>query len=419
MLWICTWNFIGPIQGQNNLRDLLDQVSIQHDLVGSSLVIFDKEKILAEAYYGKSDYHRRITTNSRTIYRVASISKMITAIAMMQLIEQKVCHLDTDISQLLGFPVQNPYFPENRITIRMLLSHTSSIADSKGYSDFMSSTINDNPIPNLCELLDKQGSYYTDLTFSPNQPGTYFQYSNLNYVIVATIIEKITHERFDQYCRKKIFNTLNLKASFNPQSIKNINNIAVLYRKKGNQWSPQTDNFYGKKPNLHNLNGYIAGTNAGRLGPQGALRSSAKDIAKIIISLNTFPKKQSKILLQKSTIDTMFSSQWYENASNGNNYNGLFRSWGLGIHRLTGFTNADIALPKSRLMLGHCGDAYGLISTAYYDPDRKIGFVFVTNGVGKDLHRNTNSAFYSVEQDVFNAIENIFLSSHKLKQFIE
>lgn len=411
LLWICALNFIGPIKGQNNLRDLLQQVSVKHDLMGGSLVIFNDEKILAEGYYGRSDYRRRIATNSRTIYRVASISKMITAIAMMQLIEKNVCSLDKDVSQILGYSVQNPSYPHNPITVRMLLSHTSGITDSKSYSQFISSTTNEKSIPNLYEILNKEGIYYSDLTYSPDKPGTYFQYSNINYVIVATIIEKITRERFDHYCKKNIFNILDLKASFNPQAIKNVNNVAVLYRKKDGQWLPQTDNFKGKRPNLQNLSGYIAGINAGRLGPQGSLRSSAKDIAKIMISLNKNPQKQSKVLLRKSTVDTMYSSQWIEQDSNGNNYNGLFRNWGLGIHRLTGKPNADIALPNSRLMLGHCGEAYGLISAAYYDPERKLGFVFITNGVGQSLMQSNKSAFYTVEKDVFDALENYFASS--------
>lgn len=403
--------FLCKINAQHDIRPVLQEISLKHDLLGSSLVLFNDEHIIAESHFGKSNYPRKIATNTQTLYRVASISKLVTAIAMMQLIEKNVCSLDKDISQILGYSVQNPYYPQNPISVRMLLSHTSGIIDSKSYSQFISSTTNEKPIPNLCEILNKEGIYYSELTYSPHKPGTYFQYSNINYVIVATIIEKITRERFDHYCQKKIFNILGIKASFNPQAIKNINNVAVLYRKKDGQWVPQMDNFKGKRPKLQNLSGYIAGTNAGRLGPQGSLRSSAKDIAKIMISLNTNQQKQSKVLLRKSTVDTMYSSQWIEQNSNGNNYKGLFRNWGLGIHRLTGIPNADIALPNSRLMLGHCGEAYGLISAAYYDPERKIGFVFITNGVGQSLMQSNKTAFYTVEEDIFNAVENYFASS--------
>lgn len=409
-LCACFLIFLCKINAQNDIRPALQEISLRHDLLGSSLVLFNDEHIIAESHYGKSDYPREIATNTQTLYRVASISKLVTAIAMMQLIEKNVCSLDKDISQILRYSVQNPAYPHNPITIRMLLSHTSSITDSKSYSQFISSTTNEKSIPNLCEILDKEGIFYSELTYSPHQPGTYFQYSNINYVIVATIIEKITRERFDHYCKKNIFNVLGLKASFNPQAIKNVNNIAVLYRKKDGQWLPQLDNYKGKRPKLQNLSGYIAGTNAGRLGPQGSLRSSARDIAKIMISLNTNPQIQRKVLLRKSTVDTMYSSQWIEQDSNGNNYNGLFRNWGLGVHRLTGLPNSDIALPYSRLMLGHCGEAYGLISAAYYDPERKLGFVFITNGVGKSLMKGNKSAFYTVEEDVFDAVENYFTS---------
>jgi hypothetical protein len=57
-------------------------------------------------------------------------------------------------------------------------------------------------------------------------------------------------------------------------------------------------------------------------------------------------------------------------------------------------------------MLGHTGEAYGLVSDAYFDTIRKVGFVFINNGVGIGYQTNSNSIFYTVEQEVFNAIEN-------------
>ena len=57
-------------------------------------------------------------------------------------------------------------------------------------------------------------------------------------------------------------------------------------------------------------------------------------------------------------------------------------------------------------MLGHTGEAYGLVSDAYFDTIRKVGFVFMNNGVGINYQTNNNSIFYTIEQEVFAAIEN-------------
>ena len=102
----------------------------------------------------------------------------------------------------------------------------------------------------------------------------------------------------------------------------------------------------------------------------------------------------------------MFANEWTFNGNNGNNYFGLFRSWGLGIHRITSTTGNDIVLPESSTMLGHAGEAYGLVSDAYFDTIRKVGFIFMNNGVGVGYQTNNYSIFYTIEQEVFAAIEN-------------
>jgi hypothetical protein len=56
-------------------------------------------------------------------------------------------------------------------------------------------------------------------------------------------------------------------------------------------------------------------------------------------------------------------------------------------------------------MIGHAGEAYGLVSDAYFDPERKVGLVFITNGAGAGYATGKNSAFYSVEEAVFKVIE--------------
>jgi hypothetical protein len=102
----------------------------------------------------------------------------------------------------------------------------------------------------------------------------------------------------------------------------------------------------------------------------------------------------------------MFANEWTFNGNNGNNYFGLFRSWGLGIHRITSTPGNDLVLPGSVSMLGHTGEAYGLVSDAFFDTIRKVGFVFMNNGVGIGYQTNNNSAYYTIEQEVFAAIEN-------------
>jgi CubicO group peptidase (beta-lactamase class C family) len=288
----------------------------------------------------------------------------------------------------------------------MLLSHKSSIIDGSTYNNFLGATVNNSPIPDLSEILAAGGTYYTSAQFNNVTPGTYFNYSNINYVTLGTIVEKISNQRFDIYCKTNIFEPLGIDASFNVNDINDIDSVAVLYRKPGGVWTPQADNFQGIQPSFNNLTNYVVGTNGGRFGPQGGLRCSAKDLAIIFQLLMNKGTRNGVTLLNEASCNAMFNNEWTYNGSNGNNYYGLFRSWGLGIHRITSTPGNDVALSNSTSMLGHTGEAYGLVSDAYFDTIRKVGFVFMNNGVGNGYQTNNNSIFYTIEQEVFSAIES-------------
>ena len=389
-----------------NLGNQLNTISANNDMMGGSLVVFCENGIIENLVVGKSDYGRNINVTEDTKYRIASVSKTITAIAIMQLVEQNLLDLDDDISTILGYTVQNPNNPNVAITTRMLLSHTSTIIDGTTYSNFMGATVNNNPVPNLSEILTSGSTYYTAGQFNNTLPGTYFNYSNINFVILGTIVEKISNLRFDMYCKQYISDPLGIDASFNVNDLTDIDQVATLYRKINGVWTPQVDNYLGNQPVYTNLTGYVPGTNGGRFGPQGGFRCSAQDLAKIFLVLINYGSFNNVNLLTQASCNSMFANEWTYNGGNGNNYYGLFRSWGLGIHRITSTPGNDIVLSGSISMLGHTGEAYGLVSDAYFDTIRKVGMVFITNGVGIGYQTNSNSIYYTVEQEIFNAVEN-------------
>lgn len=174
----------------------------------SFVVVFCDSDSMQYYFTGKSDLARNIDIAQNTKFRIASISKTITAIAIMQLVEQNLLDLDSDIGDILEYSVRNPSFPNQKITTRMLLSHKSSIVDGSTYDNFLSATYNNYPIPNLNQLLTPGGNYYSTNQFITRTPGTYFNYSNINFVILGTIIEKLSNQRFDTYCREHIFQPL-------------------------------------------------------------------------------------------------------------------------------------------------------------------------------------------------------------------
>src|SRR5207248_940849 len=132
---------------------------------------------------------RRVTPDDPV--RVASVSKMVTTIGVMKLVEQGKLDLSSDVSRWLGWSLRNPSFPDRAITLRMLLSHTSSVREHD----------DDYVIPLGGSL---QTVMQDPKNWDPQHgPGdNYFRYTNMNFPIVGSIVEKVTGERFDIWMRR-------------------------------------------------------------------------------------------------------------------------------------------------------------------------------------------------------------------------
>jgi len=375
----------------NNLNSELDSAILaemaKYNIVGISAVFVKDGRVVWSNGYGWSDLERNKQATPDTIYRLASISKTITATALMQLWEQGKFGLDDDIGNYLGFKVRNPNYPDDKITFRMLLTHTSSILDGSsqgGYNKALNST---NP-PLLKDLLDRNGTAYSDLTWGNYRPGTDFNYSNFCAGIIACLVEKISGERFDQYAINHIFKPLGMDAAYDAADIANVDDIAVLYRSTGDGGSfiPTADNYQpGEVPQKKEyglpLGNYY-------IGPAGAVRASVTDLAKFMIAHMNGGVYNGVRILNKDTVDLMHKMQW-----SGNGLDGFYKQMGLIFH-----ITDELA---GRRLIGHAGEAYGLVSDMYFDPDDNCGVIFVTNGGNYSFLSN---GFTNIESAVINQI---------------
>lgn len=109
----------------------------------------------------------------------------------MKLYEQGKFKLDDDVSQALGFQLRHPLYSDVVITYRMILSHQSGLGESNQYNDFITTTYNmqSTPFPEVKELLQPGGKWYSTASFTNKKPGTYFSYSNINFGLVGILIE--------------------------------------------------------------------------------------------------------------------------------------------------------------------------------------------------------------------------------------
>lgn len=393
----------GPASVAQSFYTELENTAVNHHLVGMSVAVVCQNGMLDTYHYGLSDIARNLPVTDSTFYRVASISKSVTATALMVLYQQGLFALDDDVSSQLGFELRNPHYPNIPITYRMLLSHTSSIADGSGYSYFLSATYGNPAPPSVQALMLPGGTYYTANTWLGREPGTYFEYSNINFGLIGTLIESLSGVRFDVFVRQNVLLPLQITGSFNVNDLPNINNLAVLYRDA----QPQADNYQGVMPTPVDLSQYTPGTNGFIFAPQGGLRITSSDLCKFMMMHASFGNSPYGSVLDSATIVLMHSPQWTYNGTNGNNYYNLFNQWGLGFQITTNTPSGDIVI-DGLPMIGHAGEAYGLISDMYFEHDKLFGLVFITNGYlsGGGYQYGSYSAFYKPEEEVFTAIKN-------------
>lgn len=138
--------------------------------MGMSVLAICDDSVVYSGSFGTADYARKISVTDSTMYKIASISKTVTATALMILFDHKQFKLDDDISDILGYKVRNPHFPDVVITPRMLLSHTSSLQDGTGYWNFLTDTYKRDTVPAFVQLLTDTGKYYTKDIWQEKDP---------------------------------------------------------------------------------------------------------------------------------------------------------------------------------------------------------------------------------------------------------
>jgi len=193
-----------------------------------SVCMIKNNSVVWSKGYGFYDITNKKKATDSTIYPIASITKTITATAIMQLYEKGYFDLDDNVSKYLPFDLKNPHYPNINITFRMLLAHQSSLADTGNIYPIYFSCLN-WPYNWLKEHLLPNGHIYSPKIWLKVPPGKDIYYSSINMEVLAYLVEQITHQPFDEYCKEHIFQPLDMKnTSWHLENF-DINKIAVPY----------------------------------------------------------------------------------------------------------------------------------------------------------------------------------------------
>ena len=318
--------------------------------VGLAVAVVKDNKIVYHANFGVSDIDTQAPVQDNSLFRIASISKSFSAVSMLQLVEKGLVSLDTDVSELAGFTVRNPKFPDKVITLELLMSHTSSLNDSEGY--FTLDVINPETNPNWANC-------YNDYA-----PGEGYEYCNLNFNMVGTFIEKLSGERFDQYVVHHVLEPLGLYGGYCVDSLDASRFVKLYnYNAKEDKMVEQTDAY---EPRSERIANYKFGYDTPVFSPTGGMKISACDLARyMMMHMGWGTSPDGVTLITKEHSESMQTPR-----SDDEHY-------GLAIWH-------DFDRIPGVELVGHTGGAYGLRSAMFWAPDRSFGLVMISSGCKVD-----------------------------------
>jgi len=353
---------------------------------------FDGRRILAGEALGLADRRtgRRLTLDDPV--RIASITKLVVALGVMRLVEQGLLDLDGDVSHWLGWQLRNPAFPDAPITLRQLLSHSSGLRDEVDYAVPLGT--------GLRSVLEQPAAFAPE-----HRPGAYFTYSNLGFPVIAQVMERATGERFDLLMQRLVLRPLGLDACFNWPSCSAgaVARAAVLYDEQG---AVVRDDLQGRQPACPvvpaadgscDWRSYRVGTNGALFSPQGGLRISVRDLTAIGRLLVNRGVHGGERFLSEASVAEMLHPHWRHDGANGNVENGFYCAYGLGVQLLAHCPPRDDPFGDGRPRLGHAGEAYGLRSGLWIDPQRRRGIAYFAIGI-PETPRRGDSAYPAIEE---------------------
>ena len=329
--------------------------------------------------------------------RVASISKLVVGIGVMKLVESGKLDLDRDVSAWLGWSLRNPAFPERPITLRQMLSHTSSVRD---HDDQYAIPLGDTV----------QTVMAAPTSWDPKHgPGDgFFTYSNLNFPIVASIVERVTGERFDQWMRREVLDPMKLDACYNwPTCSDGVVASAVVLTQDG---KAIRDDLAGKRPDCPvyvdkgpcDLGRWKLGENGALFAPQGGLRVAMRDLARVGRMLLNGGTLDGVRILSPQSVERMLAPTWRFDGTNGETDHGFYCSYGLATQQIPSKRGgcSDDPAADGVFRIGHAGDAYGLRSGLWIDRVDGTGVAYFVTGLSDDPPRGS-SAYRAAEEAAF------------------
>ena len=301
-----------------------------HHVPGLSVAVVDRGRVILTRGYGLADVENSVPATADTVYRIASISKSITATAALKLVEAGRLDLDVPIQKYCpGFP-RKPW----PITTRELLSHQSGIRDYRNEEE----TVNTKHYSSIKEALTQFAS--DPLEF---EPGTKMKYTSYGYIVLGCVIEGASGTTYDRYMHQAIFEPAQMPAT-------RLDDVFAIipHRARGYRITASGE--------LHNS----VFVDVSNKPPGSGINASARDMGNFVAAL------YSASFVPKAVLDQMLTPATTPDKKP--------TIYGLGF-----FLGGPLGKYRGLQEAGHGGDQQGVSSVLYLLPERQFGVVILSN----------------------------------------
>lgn len=333
--------FDGEIRNSADFEIYLEQEMAVQNIPAMSVILFDKESILYEKYLGKTNLNDDINLKSDHLFLLASVSKVITATALLQLYEENLFSLTDNINDYLPFSVAVPDYSQP-ITFNMLLTHTSAITDGSALDDQYYYG-EDSPVALdffMENYLVPNGKFYDAYeNFSSFEPGSEYIYSNIGSALLAVLVEEISGLDFNEYCKQNIFNPLEMNNTF---------------WRLGDITQPIVQPYRYRNRRFEEIQHYTF-----KDYPNGGLRSTSRDLHTFLTAFVNGGVSNNYKLLSVATLNEMLKPQIQK----------IDNSVGLHMFKLN----------DEHELWGHDGGEQGVSTIVGFNTTSKKGAIILTN----------------------------------------
>jgi CubicO group peptidase (beta-lactamase class C family)/D-alanyl-D-alanine dipeptidase len=314
-------------------RQLIRQEMAQKDLPALSIALVDDQELVWAEGFGFETLADSVPATSQTVYRVGSVSKLFTDIAVMQLVERGLVDLDAPITEYL--PIFQPDNPSGMpITLRQLMSHRSGLVREPPVGHYF-----DDSEPTIAATVSSLSN--TRLVYEPEDRA---KYSNAGIAVVGRVIEEVAGSEFASHLEREVLTPLGMRTSaFEP--------IPTVTRRlaEARMWTQDGRTFAAP--------GFQLG-----MAPAGSMYSTVHDLGRFMSALFAGGMGEGGRILEEASLEEMWRPQYGTPETQG----------GIGLGFILGTLDGHRSV-------GHGGAIYGFATELLALPEEKLGVVAVTS----------------------------------------